>query len=98
MIWFGSFFGPPCPILARRLAFNRKMIPKGLPMSGPNTLSPNLMSPSERRAALCAILALGLLRLGQRNGTQIPEVTRESSLHFRPEQSGSRHANDRRLP
>ena len=63
-----------------------------------NPLSPLLMSPMERRAALCKLLALGLIRLRQRNGNQMPEDTRESSLHFRPEPSGSRHANDRRLP
>ena len=61
-----------------------------------NPLSPLLMSPMERRAALCKLLALGLLRLRQRNGNQMPEDTGESSLHFPPEQSGSRHANDRR--
>ena len=63
-----------------------------------NPLSPLLMSPMERRAALCKILALGILRLRQRKSTQIPDDAGESSLHFRPEPSGSRHANDRRLP
>lgn len=31
-----------------------------------NPLDPNLMTPSERRAALCKILALGLVRLHTR--------------------------------
>ena len=61
-----------------------------------NPLSPLLMSPMERRAALCAILALGLIRLHQCGMPQIADDTGESSLHFPPEQSGSRHANDRR--
>lgn len=63
-------------------------------MPGPNPLSPALMSPAERRAALCAILALGLLRLKVRNAGQIAENTGDSSLHIRPEQSVCRNATD----
>lgn len=59
-------------------------------MSGPNPLAPNLMSPTERRAALCKILALGLLRLHARNARQLSDDTGESSLHFPPDQC--RHA------
>lgn len=61
-------------------------------MSGSNPLSPNLMSPRERREALCKILALGLIRLKQRNASQLFGCTGESSLHFPPDQSGSHHA------
>lgn len=32
-------------------------------LAGPNPLSPFHMTPGERRAELCAILAVGLLRL-----------------------------------
>ena len=63
-----------------------------------NPLSPALMTPMERRAALCAILALGLLRLRQRTYPQHSEPTGESSLHLPREQSGSPDANHRRLP
>ena len=63
-----------------------------------NPLQPSLMTPLERRAALCAILALGLLRLRQRTYPQHSEPTGESSLHFPAEQSGSPDAKHRRLP
>ena len=61
-------------------------------MSGPNPLSPTLMSPRERREALCRILALGLIRLMQRHERQLSDRTGESSLHFPPDQSGRRRA------
>ena len=67
-------------------------------MPGPNPLSPALMSPAERRAALCAILALGVLRLKARNASQIAENLGDSSLHFPPDKSGSPDAKHRRLP
>ena len=51
-----------------------------------NPLSPHLMSPTERRAAVCKILALGLLRLHARNATELSDNTRESSLHKLPDQ------------
>jgi hypothetical protein len=60
-------------------------------MNRPNALSPFLMSPTERRAELCRILALGLIRLMQRHhgdtGQQSDE-TGESSLHHPPDRSG----------
>ena len=67
-------------------------------MSGPNPLSPAKMSPIERRRELCAILALGLIRLRMRDNTQHFDETGESSLHFPPDESGNRHAKHRRLP
>lgn len=51
-----------------------------------NPLSPTLMTPMERRAELCRILALGLLRL--RQSTALSARDGESSLHFPPDQSG----------
>jgi hypothetical protein len=67
-------------------------------MKIPNALPAHLMTPQERRRALCAILALGLIRLHQRqrDSSQLSEVTGESSLHFPPEQSGSPDAKHRR--
>ena len=62
-----------------------------------NSLSPALMTPLERRAALCKLLALGLIRLRQRTYPQHPDETRESSLHLTPDQSGSPDAKHRRL-
>ncbi len=61
-----------------------------------NPYPARLMSPAERRAELCAILALGLIRLRLREHGQLSEHTGESSLHFRANESGSRHATHRR--
>lgn len=57
-------------------------------MSGPNPLAPTLMTPAERRAELCRILALGLVRLPQRQSSELSDRTGESSLHFPPDRSG----------
>ncbi|AZL60987.1 hypothetical protein EI545_02330 [Tabrizicola piscis] len=65
-------------------------------MSGPNPLSPFHMSPAERRAELCRILALGLIRLHMRQSSELSDVTGESSLHFPPEQRGHATPNERR--
>lgn len=65
-------------------------------MKRPNALHPSLMTPLERRTALCGILALGLVRLIQRERAQHADETGESSLHFRPDQSGSPTATRRR--
>jgi len=58
-------------------------------MSGPNALSPFLMSPAERRAELCRLLALGLIRLLQRQSSELSDDIGECSLHFPPVASGS---------
>ena len=55
-------------------------------MSGPNTYPAHLMSPTTRRAELCAILALGLRRLKLRDTRQVSDNTGESSLHTPPDQ------------
>jgi hypothetical protein len=56
-------------------------------MPGPNPLSPFHMTPAERRAELCRILALGLVRIHQRQSSELSEITGESSLHCPPDQS-----------
>lgn len=56
-------------------------------MSGPNPLSPFQMSPAERRADLCRILALGLIRLHMGQSSQLSDPTGESFLHSPPDQS-----------
>lgn len=61
-----------------------------------NALSPALMSPAERRAELCRLLALGLIRLRSRNNAQLHAQTGEFPLHNPAEQSGSAGANNRR--
>ena len=57
-------------------------------MSGPNPLSPFQMTAFERRAELCRILALGLVRFMKRQSSELSDRTGESSLHFPPDQSG----------
>jgi hypothetical protein len=66
-------------------------------MKRPNPLSASAMTPSERRAELCRILALGLLRLHQLRRSQSSEISGERSLHFPPDQSGSPDANHRSI-
>ena len=61
-----------------------------------NPLSPALMSPLERRAALCRILALGLVRLRARQSSKLSGHTGESSLHFPAGQSGHATRETRR--
>ena len=58
-------------------------------MKRPNPLAPDLMTPSERRAELCRILAAGIVRSCLNKSLQDAVNTRDSSLHFRLEQSGT---------
>ena len=65
-------------------------------MKRPNPLSPFHMSPAERRAEICAILALGLIRLQMRDRPQPSDETGESSLHSPPDQSAHATPTHRR--
>ena len=65
-------------------------------MKRPNPLSPFLMTPPERRAELCRILALGLVRLHMRKSSELSDDMGETSLHLPPAKSVGRHANHRR--
>ncbi|PWG15751.1 hypothetical protein DFK10_15120 [Salibaculum griseiflavum] len=56
-------------------------------MKSPNPVSPDLMTPRERRAEICQILALGFVRMNSRRRGQPSDRNRESSLHFPPEWS-----------
>lgn len=47
-----------------------------------------LMSPLERRAELCRLLALGLVRLRARQSSDLSGAIGESSLPFRAHRSG----------
>jgi hypothetical protein len=57
-------------------------------MKRPNALSPDQMTAAERRAELCALLVLGLVRLHGRR--EVSENTGEGCLHFPSDQC--RHA------
>ena len=59
-------------------------------MKRPNALPPDHLTPTERRAELCGLLALGLVRLRQRTGGEASDVTGEVRLHSPPDQC--RHA------
>ncbi|OYW56034.1 MAG: hypothetical protein B7Y80_03125 [Hyphomicrobium sp. 32-62-53] len=60
-------------------------------MKRPNPLPPDKMSPAERRAELCGLLAVGLIRLQQRNRHQHSREYGEICLHCPAEESV--HAN-----
>ncbi|TNC61828.1 hypothetical protein FHG71_20825 [Rubellimicrobium roseum] len=55
------------------------------------------MTPTERRAELCAILALGLRRLRARQSSELSVRSGESSLHIRADQSGHATVSNRRV-
>ena len=56
-----------------------------------NGLSPDLMSPAERRAEVAEILAAGLMRLSAAKSSSLSVDCAESFVDFMPGQS--RHAN-----
>lgn len=60
-------------------------------MIAPNALSPDLMSPAERRAEVAEILAAGLMRLSAAKSSSLSVDCAESFVDFMPDQS--RHAN-----
>ncbi len=51
-------------------------------MKRPNPLPPGQMTPAERRAELCGLLALGLVRLRLRERDEPTEDTGEIRLHY----------------
>jgi len=66
------------------------------PPKRPNPLSPFRMTPPERRAELCGLLALGLIRLRIRTEDARERETGDISLHNPAARSGHATANDRR--
>lgn len=64
--------------------------------TGPNALAPALMSPAERRAELCSLLALGLVRLRLRQSSELSAQEENGSLDFTGDQSGHATALQRR--
>ena len=65
-------------------------------MKRPNPLPPDNMTPRERRAELCTLLALGLIRLRLRESTQLSAEHGEFPLHNSLDQSGSAGPTERR--
>jgi len=62
----------------------------------PNPLPPDMLSPAERRAELCRLLAAGLIRLRVRESGQHIEREGEFPLHNSLDQSGSAGPTNRR--
>lgn len=56
------------------------------PMKRPNSLPPDQMTPAARRAELCGLLALGLIRVRMRERGEVSDKTGESCLHCPPDQ------------
>ena len=50
-------------------------------MKRPNPFPPNQMTPAERRADLCGLLALGLVRLRMRDRGEVSDDIGENCLH-----------------
>lgn len=61
-----------------------------------NPLSPHLMTPSERRAALCRLLALGLVRLHKRQSSELSDKAGDCLLHKLPDQRAHATPTQRR--
>jgi hypothetical protein len=51
-------------------------------MKRPNPFPSDQMTPAERRAELCGLLALGLVRLRMRDRKEVSDDTGESCLHY----------------
>jgi len=71
-------------------------MPQFRAMKRPNALHPSLMKAAERRAELCAILGLGIVRVHLRNHPPLSPENGDFPLHFTPEQSGSAPPTRRR--
>ena len=54
------------------------------PQLGSNPLPPDQMTPTERRAELCGLLALGLIRLRLRERSEPSDDTGEIAYTIRP--------------
>jgi hypothetical protein len=68
------------------------------PLTAANALHPSKMTPRERRAELCKILAVGYLRMRARKLRQHSENKRESSLHFRGRRSVHAQPTQKEVP
>ena len=68
------------------------------PMRRPNPLPPDQMTDAERRAELCGLLALGLMRLKMKDDPEPVDDTREILLHYPPDQCRHATPTQRRNP
>ena len=66
------------------------------PISGPNPLCPERMSPHARREEIYRILATAVVRLKKCDRDHLSQNTGDRSLHFPPKQSGTATPTHRR--
>ncbi|MRH22718.1 hypothetical protein GH815_17225 [Rhodovulum strictum] len=66
------------------------------PRLGSNPLPPDQMTPAERRAELCRLLALGLVRLRLRERGEPSDETGETRLHSPADRCRHATPTDRR--
>ena len=64
--------------------------------AGPNPLHPDRMTAHERRTELYGLLAKAVVRLVDLDLDHLSQNTRDCSLHFRCEQSGTATPTQRR--
>lgn len=79
------------------MAMTPEPLARPRPVSRPNPLGPDRMTPAERIAEVCELLALGLIRLRARQSSQVSDAVGDSSLHFPPRQSGHAKRPRRRV-
>ena len=56
-------------------------------MQMPNPINPNRLTAKERLAELCRLLAVGLIRMRQRESSELSDGTGEIRLHSAADQS-----------
>jgi hypothetical protein len=64
----------------------------------PNPLAPSAMTPAERRAELCGLLALELMRLKMKDEPEPADGTGEIRLHYPPDRCRHATPTHRRNP
>ena len=67
------------------------------PVSGPNPLCPERMSPEARIEELGRILAAGVIRLNAAQSSSLSADIGDSFVDFSPRKSGGRHAKRIRI-
>ena len=65
-------------------------------MKRPNPLPPDQMTPAERRAELCELLATAVVRLVDRDCDQLSKNSGDCSLHLPIKKSGTAGPTQRR--
>ncbi len=67
------------------------------PISGPNSIPPDRMTPEARLSEIGRILAAGVMRRIAMKSSALSPTSGDSFVDFRPRKSGSRRANRIRI-